>query len=53
MLLQGCNRQDASAILDRADGKLRTALASIGRETSLVPAPEIASPSIQDNLVED
>ena len=53
MLLQGCNRQEASAILDRADGKLRTALASIGRESSLVPAPEIASPSIQDNLVED
>ena len=53
MLLQGCNRQEASAILDRADGKLRTALASIGRELSLVPAPEIASPSIQDNLVED
>ncbi len=53
MLLQGCNRQEASAILDRADGKLRTALASIGRESSLVPAPEIVSPSIQDNLVED
>jgi N-acetylmuramic acid 6-phosphate etherase len=53
MLLQGCNRQEASAILDRADGKLRTALASIGRESSLVPTPEIASPSIQDNLVED
>jgi N-acetylmuramic acid 6-phosphate etherase len=53
MLLQGCNRQEASAILDRADGKLRTALASIGRESSLVPTPEVASPSIQDNLVED
>jgi N-acetylmuramic acid 6-phosphate etherase len=53
MLLQGCNRQEASALLDRADGKLRTALASIGRESPLVPTPEIASPSIQDNLVED
>ena len=53
LLLQGCNRQQADALLDRADGKLRTALASIGRETSLVPAPEIASPSIQKNLVED
>src|SRR6516164_9815710 len=53
LLWQGCNRQQADALLDRADGKLRTALASIGRETSLVPAPEIASPSIQKNLVED
>jgi N-acetylmuramic acid 6-phosphate etherase len=54
LLLQGCKPDEASTILDRAGGRLRTALASIGRESSLATdlanAPEIASPSLHDQL---
>ena len=57
LLLQGCNRDEASAVLDRAGGRLRTALKAIGRENSLAidlaNAPEIASPPMHDILIDD
>jgi N-acetylmuramic acid 6-phosphate etherase len=57
LLLQGCSLDEATAILERAGGQLRTALASIGRDTSLATdvdnAPEIASPPMHDSLIDD
>jgi N-acetylmuramic acid 6-phosphate etherase len=53
LLLQGCNPDEATTILDRAGGRLRTALAAIGRESALKNAPEIASPPMHDSLIDD
>jgi hypothetical protein len=54
LLLQGCNREEATTILDRAGGRLRVALASIGRE-NLLPAEvgEIPSPPMHDSTIDD
>jgi N-acetylmuramic acid 6-phosphate etherase len=53
LLLQGCNPDEATTILDRAGGRLRTALAAIGRENALKNAPEIDSPPMHDSLIDD
>ena len=57
LLLQGCDPAQATTLLDRAGGRLRTALAAIGRENSLATdlanAPEITSPSMHDSLIDD
>lgn len=57
LLLQGCDPAQATTLLDRAGGRLRTALAAIGRENALAAdlanAPEVASPSMHDNLIDD
>jgi N-acetylmuramic acid 6-phosphate etherase len=54
LLLQGCTRDEATTILDRAGGQLRTALASIGRENALAAeVGEIPSPPIHDITIDD
>ena len=57
LLLQGCDPAQATTLLDRAGGRLRTALAAIGRENALAAdlanAPEVASPSMHDSLIDD
>ena len=57
LLLHGCELNEAMGILDRAGGQLRAALALIGKRrpelADIKHPPEVESPAIVDDLVED
>lgn len=54
LLLHGCDAGEAGKILERAGGQLRAALALIAqRRPDAGTAPEVASPALHDNLLDD